>query len=134
MIELAPHMYGELAKTKMGCKYELHDLNNTVFQILQLTYVFSRILKRSNILQELRDVALDEEAPGLPRRAALWAIVDYSFSVHFCFSFSHCSLYQGHMGASETGFQFLAQNNTVELIVDLAETSSHLSIRGYAMT
>ncbi len=38
------------------------------------------------------------------------------------------------MGASETGFQFLAQNNTVELIVDLAETSSHLSIRGYAMT
>eukprot|EP01132_Coremiostelium_polycephalum_P001142 gene1142-1449_t len=69
-----------------------------------------KILRKSNAFPTFVQVAKDYKANPLDRRAAIFAI--------------------GQIGSSVPGFSFLEEYNVIPLIVDLAENSSCLSIRG----
>jgi len=88
VVDIPPHLYGELTKTSMGCKI-FDDFNHFPDLVADIVSV---------------------SRPPLLRRAALWAV--------------------GNIGASETGLAFLERHDVIENIVNLAETSTCLSIRG----
>jgi rapamycin-insensitive companion of mTOR len=78
-----------------------------------------KFIKRSNIVPKFVKLltktaaASGHAASSLERRAAMWAL--------------------GHISCSSTGFELLEPQNVTQVMVDLAENASSLSIRGTAI-
>ncbi|EFA85309.1 cytosolic regulator of adenylyl cyclase [Heterostelium album PN500] len=105
---LTPLIYRqrEAADQSNNCVY----LPPHFFGELAKTEEGCKILKQSGHFLTFVGIARDDAAHPLQRRAAIFAI--------------------GQIGSSTTGLQFLIEHNVVSLIVDLAEKSPCLSLRG----
>jgi len=69
-----------------------------------------KILKKSNNVESFVKIAKDPKANPLSRRASIFAI--------------------GQIGSSVAGFQFIEEYKVIPMLIELAEQSSCLSIRG----
>jgi len=68
------------------------------------------ILSKSQDVTDFIQCMQDTKAKAINRRAALWAV--------------------GYIGSSDTGFQFLEKYNALRILIELAENSPNISIRG----
>lgn len=137
-VTLAPHLYGELAKTEEGCTIlrsgeHIDDFVRVVSSIGDGSSVSSSTSSSSSALSPVTAVAsgpfrgsligsqlleakakekekLPKEYAPLEQRAALWAL--------------------GHIGSTAIGFELLSETNIVELISHQAMTCPTLSMRG----
>ena len=69
------------------------------------------LLTKSEYIQQFVSELRDNSLPLLTRRASLWAI--------------------GHIASSQRGFTVIKQFNVIQDIAMLAQTSTHLPLRGY---
>eukprot|EP00002_Diphylleia_rotans_P005434 TRINITY_DN1456_c0_g1_i3.p1 TRINITY_DN1456_c0_g1~~TRINITY_DN1456_c0_g1_i3.p1 ORF type:complete len:936 (-),score=158.70 TRINITY_DN1456_c0_g1_i3:822-3629(-) len=67
-------------------------------------------IHKSGVIIEFVELIKSHEAPSIQRRAALWAV--------------------GHIGSSSLGYQLLEPHGVLPLIIELAEESACLSLRG----
>ncbi|KAL6050423.1 Peptidyl-prolyl cis-trans isomerase fkbp11 [Balamuthia mandrillaris] len=111
-----PHFYGELARTEPGCS----------------------VLRESGHIPSMVRRLQSGQGSSLSSRAILWALVlvflaMLSFLSYILIFFVCSHEHKGHIGSSKTGLKLLEEEKAVNLMVNLAETSPCLSIRGYVI-
>lgn len=107
------HFYGELTKTDEGC--HLLAQKGHFFEFAE--YI------RTHVNKDLSKEQVME------MKAVLWAVVGGE-AKNLYVPLTRTS--QGNIGASVLGYAFLDDEDIVRHIIELAETSSVLSLRGYA--
>ena len=78
------------------------------------TEIGTRYLREIKDVELFKEQALSEQESITKRRAALWAL--------------------GHVGSTAEGLKLIKEQKIMKTIVKMAESSEHLSLRGYGFS
>ena len=106
------HFYGVMAKTELGCE---------VLQEKGHFTEFAQFIRRHGLESEDQEVIFK-------LKSVLWAVV--SIAVQNCLH-NHEQRTQGNIGATVRGLPFLEEEEIIPSILEIAEQSLVLSVRGY---
>ena len=106
---LAPHLFGELAKTARGCT----------------------MLKASGYFRHFIDTIKSEESTAIQKRAGLWAIGQVPMHLGGArLVFPHSVVHLNQIGSSNRGFSLFEDTGVLEHVSKQAKDCNVLSMRG----